>query len=310
MNLQHPIIAVIGSGAMGGYYGGRLAQHGFDVHFLLRSDYAAVKQRGWTVHSCHGDFTLPPSSIGVYDDARKMPKADLVLVTLKTTANDQFDTLISPLIKDDTAILTLQNGLGNEERLAELFGAQRILGGTAFIGVQRAGPGVIRHLEKGFVRLGDYNAPPSARTRRVAEMFNASKVECEVVERVRDARWEKLVWNIPFNGLGAALDQTTDRLLATPEATGLVRELMSEVVAIARADGSPLPANVVQQNIDITLTVGALRTSMQIDRQEGRAMEVESIVGEPCWIARGHGVNAPILSLLYRMLAIVNHPRS
>src|SRR3954463_9461868 len=99
---MNPVIAIVGTGAVGAYYGGRLAQHGHDVHFLLRGDYAAVRTNGWNVRRCHGDFSLPASSIHVYDDAAKMPKADLVIVTLKTTANDQFENLITPLVKEDT----------------------------------------------------------------------------------------------------------------------------------------------------------------------------------------------------------------
>src|SRR5215217_5453592 len=123
---MNSVIAIVGAGAVGAYYGGRLTQHGHDVHFLLRGDYSAVKQNGWMVRSCEGDFALPPQSVHAYDDPAKMPKADLVIVTLKTTANDQFDPLIRPLLKGDTTILTLQNGLGNEERLAQLFGPERI----------------------------------------------------------------------------------------------------------------------------------------------------------------------------------------
>src|SRR4051794_4268985 len=91
---ERPVIAVVGTGAMGAYYGGRLAQHGHDVHFLLRGDFDAVRQRGWTIRSCDGDFTIPADQVRAYNDPSKMPRADLVLVTLKTTANDQFEPLI------------------------------------------------------------------------------------------------------------------------------------------------------------------------------------------------------------------------
>src|SRR5258706_11022093 len=130
--MEIPVIAIVGTGAVGAYYGGRLGQDGHDVHFLLRGDYQAVKEKGWTIRSCDGDFSLAPEMVHAYDDPAKMPKADLVIVTLKTTANDQFESLIAPLLKEGTSILTLQNGLGNEERLAELFGARRGLGGMSF----------------------------------------------------------------------------------------------------------------------------------------------------------------------------------
>src|SRR5581483_2025792 len=100
MSSDHPIISIIGTGALGGYYGARLAQHGHDVHFLLRSDFEAVKQNGWTVKSFDGDFNLPASAIHVYDNPAAMPKSDLVIVTLKTTANDSYESLIAPLLKE------------------------------------------------------------------------------------------------------------------------------------------------------------------------------------------------------------------
>src|SRR3954468_22415048 len=104
MNSYKPVIAIIGTGAVGAYYGGRLAQHGHDVHFLLRSDYQAVKRNGWTIRSCDGDFVLAAKSVNAYDDPAKMPEADLVIVTLKTTANDQFEALITPILKRHTTI--------------------------------------------------------------------------------------------------------------------------------------------------------------------------------------------------------------
>src|SRR5689334_5837207 len=95
------VISVVGAGAMGAYYGGRLAQHGNDVHFLLRRDYEAVKREGWRIKSCDGDFVLRPAELKVYDGPEKMPKADLVIVTLKTTANGEFEKLIGPLVKEN-----------------------------------------------------------------------------------------------------------------------------------------------------------------------------------------------------------------
>src|SRR4051794_1467096 len=210
---ERPVIAVVGTGAMGAYYGGRLAQHGHDVHFLLRGDFDAVRQRGWTIRSCDGDFTIPADQVRAYNDPSKMPRADLVLVTLKTTANDQFEPLIRPLVKDDTTILTIQNGLGNEERLAELFGAEKGIGGTAFVCINRIEPGVVHHICDGLISLGEFAGPAGERVQRIAAMLKTSGIPSRVLENLRYARWEKLVWNVPFNGLSAVLDQTTDLLI-------------------------------------------------------------------------------------------------
>ena len=308
---DRPTIAIVGAGAVGSYYGGRLAQHGHDVHFLLRSDFDAVRRNGLTVESCDGDFRIAPGAVRVYDDPAKMPGADLVIVTLKSTANDQFGRLITPLVKDGTAILTLQNGLGNEERLAELFGAQRVLGGMAFVCINRVAPGVVRHTDHGLIRLGDFSTPGrSPRAVRIAEMFGASRVRCEVLDDLRWGRWQKLTWNIPFSGLGAALDLTTDRLIGTDEGRRLVADLIREVIAAARADGVELPDDLAETQIRNTTTMAGYRSSMQVDRQEGRPMEVEAILGEPLRRAEAKGVRVPILASLYRAARVVDAARN
>lgn len=304
MNLDNPVIAIIGSGAVGGYYGARLAQHGFDVHFLLRSDFDAVRSRGWTIKSRDGDLVLQPHEIHVYDDVQKMPKADLILVTLKATANDQYEPLIRPLLKEQTAILTLQNGLGNEDHLAELFGAQRILGGLAFVCINRISPGVIHHLDHGMIRLGEFGGGAGPRASRIAEMFNMSRVRCQVLDNLLYGRWEKLIWNIPFNGLGALLDLATDRLIDTEEGVMLIRALMKEVIAAARGNGVELPDGLIEKKIRETQSMGAYRTSMQIDRQIGRPLEIEAILGRPLRVAQAAGISTPRLEMLHAMMRL------
>jgi len=304
----HPSIAIVGAGAVGGYYGARLAQHGADVHFLFRSDYSAVRSKGLVVQSHDGDFTLPPERVRAYDDPQKMPAVDLLIVALKTTSNDQLASLVSPLLKPGTMILTLQNGLGNEELLADQFGAERVLGGLAFVCINRIAPGVIRHTDHGLIRLGDFTGPTSStpRARAISDLFNASGIRCEVLDDLRYGRWEKLVWNVPFNGLGAALDLPTGRILATEDGRRLVAQLMGEVIATAQAIGVALPGSVIRNQIERTPTMGDYRTSMQIDRQENRPMEVEAILGRPLGVARSMGVSTPALEWLYRLVRLVN----
>jgi 2-dehydropantoate 2-reductase len=266
-----PTIAVIGAGAVGGYYGGRLALHGHDVHLLMRSNAAHVREHGLKVRSVAGDFQLPPGRIHVYDDPNRMPQADLVMVTLKSTQNAQLARLVpASMLKDDTTILTLQNGLGNEEELAKLFGKRRIVGGIAFVCINRVAPGVLEHDYPGFIRFGEFGGSPrSVRLLAIADMFNASGVEAQIVDDLRAARWAKLVWNIPFNGLGALLDCTTDRLIRTERGVRLVTAVMREVIAAARANGVVLPDDMPQQQIEATRKMGAYRTSTQADRQTG-----------------------------------------
>lgn len=301
---DRPRIAVVGAGAVGCYYGGRLAQHGHDVHWLLRSDYEYVRRSGMAVQSRDGDFVLNPSTLRLYHQPEQMPKADVVLVTLKTTANGYFQELITPLLHEHTVILTLQNGLGNEQQLADLFGVSRILGGLAFVCINRTSPGQIRHTDYGMIKIGEFGRPISQRLRQLDAIFNASKVECHMLEDLNMGRWEKLIWNIPFNGLGAALGLTTDRIVNHPAGLELVRQLMDEVIRTAHAAGFMLDPALLELNIRRTLTMGAYRSSMQIDRENNRPIELDAIIGNPLRTAQGLGVSTPRLQTLYALLAM------
>src|SRR5215510_16499790 len=141
-------IAVVGCGAVGSYYGARLSRAGTDVHFLLRSDYEAVRRNGVFIHSPEGDFNARPRWANAPEH---IGESDLVLIGLKTTANDQFPRLLPPLVGPKTAVLTLQNGLGNEEQLARLFPVEQILGGLCFVCLNRVAPGVVHHMDHGTV---------------------------------------------------------------------------------------------------------------------------------------------------------------
>ncbi|MCD6051251.1 MAG: panE, partial [Verrucomicrobia bacterium] len=193
--------AVVGCGALGSYYGAKLCRDGHEVHFLLRSDYEIVRRQGVRILSPEGDFHVNPKCARTPDE---IGPVDVVLIGLKTTANDQFAKLLPPLVGPHTAILTLQNGLGNEEALAKIFPAEQILGGLCFVCLNRIEPGVIDHQAHGKIVMGEFNRWPEPRTHDIAGAIRHSGVPCVVSDSLAKARWEKLVWNIPFNGLGVA----------------------------------------------------------------------------------------------------------
>jgi 2-dehydropantoate 2-reductase len=306
MTLANPVIAVIGAGAVGGYYGARLAQHGHNVHLLTRADCNHIRRAGMIIHSHDGDFSLTPDQISAYDDPREMPRADLVLVTLKTTANEHLHDLIAPVLKPDSIILTLQNGLGNEELLADLFGRERILGGMAFVCINRPNPGEILHTDHGVIRLGEPFNITSDRAKKVAEIFNACNVKCEAIDNLTFGRWDKLIWNVPFNGLGAALNLTTDQIISNADGLALARRLMHEVINIAGSLGIHFDLTVIEAKIRHTQTMGAYKTSMQIDRNLHRPMEIDAILGNPLKIAYGNSVATPYMEMLCGILRTVD----
>ncbi|MGA3068552.1 MAG: 2-dehydropantoate 2-reductase [Tepidisphaeraceae bacterium] len=308
MSLDNPIIAVIGAGAVGGYYGARLAQGGFRVHLHMRSNAPFVRQNGMHIQSRDGDFSLTPGQISVHERTQTMPKADLVVVTLKTTANDQLADLLMPVVKEDSAILTLQNGLGNEQIIADRFGKERVLGGMAFVCINRLSPGRIAHTDHGMIQLGEFGSAEvdSPRARHIAQIFAGCKIPCATLPNLIYGRWEKLLWNIPFNGLGALLDLSTDHLLAIEDGLAMVRKLMGEVDRAAAKLGVNFPPDLIDRKIDYTRSMGAYRTSTQIDRQKNRPLEVESIWGEPLRQAVAVGVATPYLEMLYHALRLIN----
>ena len=318
-------IAVVGCGAVGSFYGAKLASAGEEVHFLLRSDYETVRRQGVRVRSPEGDFQVQPRCA---QRPEQIGPADLVLIGLKTTANEVFGELLPPLVGPGTAVLTLQNGLGNEEQLARLFPAEQIMGGLCFVCLNRIAPGVILHIGYGQVVLGEFQRRPEARTHDLAARFGAAGVPSSVTEDLARAHWEKLVWNIPFNGLGVAgvagyealvaphfalaglrsadlkstAPLTTDKLLADARWTGLVRGLMLEVIAAARALGFDLPETLADQNIDRTRTMGAYRASTLIDFERGQSLELQSLFLEPLRQATRAGLAMPRLSALCTVL--------
>jgi 2-dehydropantoate 2-reductase len=297
-------IAVIGAGALGLYYGALLQRSGCDVRFLLRRDYEAVMAGGLAVTSPAGDFHL--ARVRGFRRPEEMGPVDLVLVGLKTFANDQLVALVAPLMGAETAVLTLQNGLGNEERLAAAFGPGRVLGGVAFLCANRGAPGTVHHLGVGMVRLGEFAGGLSPRAGRIAALFAAAGVQCEAVADLARARWEKLVWNIPFNGLCAVTGLPTGRLLARPALRQEVVAIMAEVVAGANAqrlsasiDGVAFGARM----LELTEGMGEYRPSMLIDREERRSLELEAIYAIPLARAAARGVEMARVRLLLALLA-------
>jgi 2-dehydropantoate 2-reductase len=305
VSLSSPLgrIAIVGSGAVGCYYGGRLAQHGHDVHFLMRSDYEAVSKKGLKLISPQGDAQFP---VNAHRSTQDIGPCDLVIIAMKVTGNDALLEMIPPLLKENTALLTLQNGLGNEEYLAEHFGEHRVLGGLCFVCINRTAPGEIHHLAQGRINMGEHGRPPQSRTQQIAEVFRNSLIDCQVMESLAAARWQKLVWNIPFNGLSiAAGGIDTEVILANPDLEKRVRALMAEIIETATALGHILPAGLIDQMVTNTRTMAAYKPSSLIDYLDGREVELEAIWGEPIRQAAAKGLAMPRVQELYDELKVL-----
>lgn len=290
-------VAIVGSGAIGLYYGGRLAQAGEDVRFLLRSDFEAISDGGLTVASVHGDFQLP--EVKAYGTPEEIGPVDLVIVAWKATANHQLAEVLPPLLHAGTQVLTLQNGLGNCETLAEIVGPERVLGGLCFVCINRISPGFVSHSAGGRITIGEMKPDETGRAAEIEKRFKVAGIHAFAVENLEKSQWEKLVWNIPFNGLSVAEGGvTTDVLLASQKIEEELRALMTEVISAANAQGLGLDAELIDFNIDRTRPMGPYRTSSMIDFVEGREVEVAPIWEEPLRRAITAGVAMPRLTEL------------
>lgn len=318
-------IAIVGPGALGSFYGAKLARAGQEVHFLLRSDYEVVKRHGVSIHSTEGDFNVRPKCAKIPE---QIGTCDLVIVALKTIANHQFPKLLPPLVGPDTAVLTLQNGLGNEDALAKLFPVDQIMGGLCFVCLNRTAPGVVQHLGHGVIILGEFQRWPEPRTHDIASMFRNAGVNCKVTDNLTHAHWDKLVWNIPFNGLGVAAAAgyealinpqspignrqspspvlTTDKLLSDPRWEALVRELMREIINAEGALGFKTPMEFAEKQIENTRKIGAYKASTLVDFEQGRALELETMFLEPLRQAEKAGAQVPRLKSLCKVLQQLN----
>lgn len=289
-------IAIVGSGSVGAYYGARLARIA-DLSFLMRRDLEAVRERGLEIRSVAGDFHLQP--VAAFASTEEIGPVDLVIIAIKTTANEVLQTLLPPLLKPDTVLLTLQNGLGNEAFLERHFPGQGILGGLCFVCINRGEPGVIHHLAHGKVEMGSWNA--SGALDPVADLFVQAGLDCRVLPDLGLARWRKLVWNVPFNGLAiAAGGLDTRQILDDPGLVERTRNLMGEVIEIAGALGFVIKPSFAESNIAGTREMGPYQPSSLVDFLAGQSVEVEAIWGAPLRAAREAGVSAPELERLYR----------
>ncbi len=285
--MQHSY-AIIGTGAVGGLYGARLQHAGHDVHFLVHSDYEHVRAHGLRVTSPWGHLTLP--RVQAYARSRDMPACDVICVCLKTTQNHLLPALLAPLVRAGTVILLMQNGLGAEEEVAARFPQARVAGALCFLCCNKTGPGVIHHVDYGHMLLGMHGAGPDAALRRIAAEFTAAGIPNELKASLADARWRKLFWNIPFNGLSVVLQAETDAIMADASSRGLAQALLQEVLAGARACGCGIEDAFVRHIMDFTDKMKPYRTSMALDYAAGRALEIEYIYDRPLAAARQAGL--------------------
>jgi 2-dehydropantoate 2-reductase len=298
-------IAVIGTGAIGGYYGGLLARAGHAVHFLLRSDYEYVRDNGLRVDSVNGNFHL--KAVNAYASASDMPRCDAVLIALKATANDILPDVLPSVVHENSIVALFQNGLGGEEFIHSIVAGHSIVGGLCFICSNKIGPGHICHLDYGKVSLGQFspsNTPAgiTPELKLLEKTFKHAGIETDLVEDLVLARWKKLVWNVPFNGLAVLCNTLTDSLVKDADTREQAYELMREVAQGAATFGRTIPEAFIEKMLQMTEIMEPYKPSMLLDYENGRPMEIEAIYGEPLRRAKERGSDLPRIEEMYERL--------
>ena len=301
--------AIIGSGALGGFYGAKLQKAGLEVHFLLHSDYHHVLENGFIIKSKDGDFKL--SQVNAYNNTNEMPKCDVILIGLKTTQNNLLAKFLPPLLKENTVVLLLQNGLSAEPEVAKSVGEQRLIGGISHLASNKLSFGYIHHIDDGSIRIGRYArnyqfAKITNKMREITHDFEISGVPVYLTEDLLLERWKKLVWNIPYNSLSVILDARTNEIMGNANTINLVVEIMQEVLEGAKSCQRQIPDTYIQKMLDHTKKLQPYLTSMKIDYERRRPLEIEGIIGNPLRMAREAGIKLPKMGMLYQQLKFLD----
>ena len=292
--------AVIGTGAIGGFYGGRLMRAGNEVNFLLHTDYEYVRENGLQIDSCDGSFHL--DHVKAFRKTADMPEVDVILVCLKSTREHLLKEMLPPIIKSNPLVVLIQNGIGLEDDLHAIFPELQIAAGLAFICSGKVGPGHIDHQCYGSINIGNYSCHDDALMNQFISDLKAAEIEVNTVEYL-EARWKKAVWNMPFNGMTVALDTMTNKLLENPSTRQLIRDQMMEVVGAAKALGvNGVDEAFVEKMIQMTDAMTPYKPSMKLDFDNHRPMEIDYLYSKGIQQAANAGYHMHKLEMLEQEL--------
>jgi len=296
-------ILVVGAGSVGGFFGAHLAKNNPHVSFLLRpKTLEAVQRNGLTIRSAGGSFTVRPP---VASDARALPKPDLIVLGVKAYDLDEVMDQVEPVLTNKTVILTLQNGIDTEDRLIARINRDGVVGGVAYIYSKIAEPGVIDHYKKGVVAIGELMGYESERLLKIRDIFASANIPCQLVKDIRRSKWEKMCWNCVFNPITVLIDDHVAKALDHPEMTGVIRQIVGEVAAVAATLKVPLPVDMPERVVKATQEIRDIHTSMYDDWKAGRRTEIDYLNGFIVRKGRDLGIPTPVNEALTAMIKAI-----
>ena len=295
-------IGIVGAGAVGSFYGSKLQKYGIKTEFQSQFLFKAKVQK-LNIKSIWGDFSLP---IDVFSDPSGMKKPDLIIISTKIIDIDEdvekLKSWLKYLIKPESIILLLQNGLNIEEKLQISFPNHAILGGLAFTCINRVTPNKIEHIDYGKIKIGSNLKKHNEIAKKIVLLFQNAGIDCDYLPSLRMGRYEKLLWNVPFNSLSVLFKSKTDMLIKEDTTRMLAYNLMMDIYKIARKEKIPLNKKIIPEMIEKTIKMKPYKTSMLLDYEAKRKLEIETILGEPLRVAMKYKLKVPYLESIYYIL--------
>lgn len=297
-------VAVMGTGAVGGYFGARLAASGHDVSFIARGRHLqAMRSEGLKVESFQGNlhiqslFTSEPKAVG---------PVDLILFCVKSYSTEEAAEELAPLVGKETMILSLQNGVDNPDKIAALWGKSRTLAGVVYIAAQVPTPGTIRHSAGGRIVLGELDGAVSEKTKAVQQLFAAAQVPCTISTEIRKVMWGKLVWNAPFCAIACLTQATAQEIVESDHLKKLALDCMEEVREAGKCVGINLEPLVIEEALKLSRALGDFKPSMLQDLEAGKSLEYEAFNGIVVTLLRQAGKEAPANEIFYAALKFLD----
>jgi 2-dehydropantoate 2-reductase len=297
-------VAVMGSGAVGSYFGARLAAAGHDVAFMARGAHLeAMQKQGLKVKSIRGDlhirslFTSAPEEVG---------PVDIVLFCVKSYDTEEAGKKLSPLMNEKTLILSLQNGVDNPDKIAKLWDKRRTLAGVVYIGARVSAPGVVEHSAEGRIVFGRLDGEVSEQTKLIEQTFSTAQIPCAISTEIRKVLWGKLVWNTPFCAIACLTRATVKEILESGSLRELAVSCMEEVREAAKSQGFNLSPDLIAQTLKVSESLGDFKPSMLQDLEAGKPLEYEAFNGVVVELLRRAGKSAPINEIFYGSLKFLD----
>jgi 2-dehydropantoate 2-reductase len=295
-------IGIVGAGGVGGYYGGQLARAGTEIGFLARGEQlAAIREHGLRVRTSEEDFTV---RVTASDDPAEIGACDAVLFCVKSYDTVEAAALLDPLLKPGTAVVSLQNGVDNEDKIAARIGPEHVLGGASFILAQIAAPGVVERtgtLQR--IVFGELDGSGSDRADALLAACREAGIDAHVTDDIRRVLWDKYAFLCALAGLTAVTRMPIDEIIRVPESRQLFRQMVREAVIVARAEGVDLGDELADEKTEFAagLEPGGF-SSLHHDLVTGRRIELDALHGELVRRASRHNLSVPVTAIVYALL--------